>query len=215
MQILVSIVEDHEPLRQIMAEWIGQAPDMKLGRTYPDAESALADLPQHPADVVLMDINLPGLNGIECVRQLKALLPATQFVMVTVYMDADRIFKALAAGATGYLLKRSSHTELLQAIREVAAGGSPMSRNIARLIVEKFHGGPIRTPDMERLSDRELDVLRLLACGQVYKEIAADLNLSFNTVHTLVRRIYEKLHVHTRRDAVARFHQAGQPQPPE
>jgi DNA-binding NarL/FixJ family response regulator len=217
MKILVSIVEDHEPLRQIMAEWIGQAPDMKLGRTYPDAESALADLPHHPADVVLMDINLPGLNGIECVRQLKALLPATQFVMVTVYMDADRIFKALAAGATGYLLKRSSHTELLQAIREVAAGGSPMSRNIARLIVEKFHAGPTQSPDMdmERLSERELDVLRLLARGQVYKEIATELNLSFHTIHTLVRRIYEKLHVHTRRDAVARFHQVGQPQPPE
>ena len=210
MQILVSIVEDHEPLRQIMAEWIGQAPDMKLGRTYPDAESALADLPQHPADVVLMDINLPGQSGIECVGQLKPLLPATQFVMVTVYMDADWIFKALAAGATGYLLKRSSHMELLQAIREVAAGGSPMSRNIARLIVEKFHAVPPQSPDMERLSDRELDVLRLLARGQVHKEIATELNLSFNTVHTLVRRIYEKLHVHTRREAAARFHQTSQ-----
>jgi DNA-binding NarL/FixJ family response regulator len=211
MKILVAIVEDHDPLRQIMAEWIGQAPDMKLGRTYPDAESALADLPHHPADVVLMDINLPGVNGIECVRQLKALLPATQFVMVTVYMDADRIFKALAAGATGYLLKRSTHMELLQAIREVAAGGSPMSRNIARLIVEKFHGTPPMSPDMERLSDRELEVLRLLARGRIYKEIATELNLSFNTIHTLVRRIYEKLHVHTRREAVARFHQTGQP----
>jgi DNA-binding NarL/FixJ family response regulator len=214
MKILVSIVEDHEPLRQIMAEWIGQAPDMTLGRTYPDAESALADLPQHPADVVLMDINLPGLSGIECVRQLKPLLPATQFVMVTVYMDADSIFKALAAGATGYLLKRSSHTELLQAIREVAAGGSPMSRNIARLIVETFHDVSPQSPDMVRLSDRELDVLRLLARGRGYKEIAADLTLGFHTVHTLVRRIYEKLHVHTRREAVARFHHAGQPFPP-
>jgi DNA-binding NarL/FixJ family response regulator len=215
MPILVSIVEDHAPVRQIMAERIGQAPGMKLGRTYPDAESALADLPRHPADVVLMDINLPGQCGIECVRQLKPLLPTTQFVMVTVYMDADRIFKALAAGATGYLLKRSSHTELLQAIREVAAGGSPMSRNIARIIVEKFHGMPPVSPDMERLSDRELEVLRLLARGQVYKEIATELNLSFHTIHTLVRRIYEKLHVHTRREAVARFHQANQPHPPE
>jgi DNA-binding NarL/FixJ family response regulator len=210
MKILVAIVEDHDPLRQIMAEWIGQAPDMKLGRTYPDAESALADLPHHPADVVLMDINLPGVNGIECVRQLKALLPATQFVMVTVYMDADRIFKALAAGATGYLLKRSTHMELLQAIREVAAGGSPMSRTIARLIVETFHGVPPQSPDVERLSNRELDVLRLLAQGRTYREIAAALNLGFNTGHTLVRRIYEKLHVHTRRDAVARFHQTSQ-----
>jgi DNA-binding NarL/FixJ family response regulator len=214
MPILVSIVEDHAPVRQIMAEWIGQAPDMTLGRTYPDAESALADLPQHPADVVLMDINLPGQSGIECVRHLKPLLPATQFVMVTVYMDADRIFKALAAGATGYLLKRTAHTELLQAIREVAAGGSPMSRNIARLIVETFHSVPPQAPDLERLSDRELDVLRLLAQGQGAKEIAAGLNLGFNTVRMLVRRIYEKLHVHTRRDAVARFHQTSPPLQP-
>jgi DNA-binding NarL/FixJ family response regulator len=214
MSILVSIVEDHTPVRQIMAERISQTPGMQVANAYPDAESALADLPQHPADVVLMDINLPGQCGIECVRQLKPLLPATQFVMVTVYMDADRIFKALAAGATGYLLKRSSHTDLLQAIREVAAGGSPMSRNIARLIGETFHAVPPQSPDVERLSDRELDVLRLLARGQVYKEIAAGLNLSFHTVHTLVRRIYEKLHVHTRREAVARFHQANQPHSP-
>jgi DNA-binding NarL/FixJ family response regulator len=214
MQILVSIIEDHAPLRQILAEWIEQAPDMKLRRIYPDAETALAHLPQYPADVVLMDINLPGQNGIECVRQLKPLLPATQFMMVTVYMDADRIFSALAAGATGYLLKRASNQELLQAIREVAAGGSPMSRNIARLIVEKFHAEPPQSTDMELLSERELDVLRLLARGLVYKEIATDLNVSFHTVHTLVRRIYEKLHVHTRREAVARFHQANRPQPP-
>ena len=214
MSILVSIVEDHAPVRQIMAERIGQAPDLTLGRTYPDAESALADLPQHPADVVLMDINLPGQSGIECVRHLKPLLPATQFVMVTVYMDADQIFKALAAGATGYLLKRAAHTELLQAIREVAAGSSPMSRNIARLIVETFHAVPPQVPDMAWLSDREFDVLRLLARGQGAKEIAADLNLGFNTVHTLVRRIYEKLHVHTRQEAVARFQQAGQPLQP-
>jgi DNA-binding NarL/FixJ family response regulator len=214
MQILVSIIEDHAPLRQILAEWIEQAPDMKLRRIYPDAETALAHLPQYPADVVLMDINLPGQSGIECVRQLKPLLPATQFMMVTVYMDADRIFSALAAGATGYLLKRASNQELLQAIREVAAGGSPMSRNIARLIVEKFHAEPPQSTDMELLSERELDVLRLLARGLVYKEIATDLNVSFHTVHTLVRRIYEKLHVHTRREAVARFHQANRPQPP-
>jgi DNA-binding NarL/FixJ family response regulator len=214
MQILVSIIEDHAPLRQILAEWIEQAPDMKLRRIYPDAETALAHLPQYPADVVLMDINLPGQNGIECVRQLKPLLPATHFMMVTVYMDADRIFSALAAGATGYLLKRASNQELLQAIREVAAGGSPMSRNIARLIVEKFHAEPPQSTDMELLSERELDVLRLLARGLVYKEIATDLNVSFHTVHTLVRRIYEKLHVHTRREAVARFHQANRPQPP-
>jgi len=144
------------------------------------------------------------------VRQLKALLPATQFVMVTVYMDADRIFKALAAGATSYLLKRAAHQELFQAIREVAAGGSPMSRTIARLIVETFHCVSPQAPDMERLSERELDVLRLLARGQGPMEIAAELNLRFHNIHTLVRRIYEKLHVHTRSDALARFQQTRQ-----
>ncbi|MEI6607648.1 MAG: response regulator transcription factor [Verrucomicrobiota bacterium] len=209
MPILVSIVEDHAPVRQIMAERIAQAPGMKLRRTYPDAESAREDLPQHPADVVLMDINLPGQCGIECVRHLKPLLPTTQFVMVTVYLDAERIFKALAAGATSYLLKRATHTELLQAIREVAAGGSPMSRNIARHIVETLREVPPESPDVERLSDRELDVLRLLASGQGSKEIVAELNLGIITVHTLVRRIYEKLHVHTRRNAVARLLHTG------
>lgn len=213
MQIGVSIVEDNAPLRQLMAECLGTAPDMKLGRVYPDAETALADLPKHPVEVVLMDINLPGQSGIECVRQLKSLLPDTQFVMVTAYMEPDLIFQALAAGATGYLLKRSSQSELLTAIREVVAGGSPMSRNIARLIVEAFQGAPPtqQASEMEQLSERELAVLRLLARGHTYKEVANDLNLNFHTIHTLVHRTYEKLQVHTRRDAVARFRQATQP----
>lgn len=211
MPIRISIVEDNAPLRQIMSEWIVQAPDMKLLHAYPDAETAAIGLQKHPADVVLMDINLPGKSGIECVRQLKPLLPATQFVMVTIYMDTDLIFQALSAGATGYLLKRSSREEILTAIREVNAGGSPMSRNIARLIVETFQGVPPEIPDIERLSDRELDVLRLLSQGLFYKEIAGKLNLSFNTVHTLSRRIYEKLHVNSRSEAVARFRQSPPP----
>jgi DNA-binding NarL/FixJ family response regulator len=131
--------------------------------------------------------------------------------MVTVYLDADRIYQALAAGATGYLLKRSARAELLAAIQEVHAGGSPMSRNIARMIVEAFAAGPVGNSELEQLSERELDVLRLLARGQSYKEIASHLKVSFNTVHTLARRIYEKLHVHTRREAVARFNSASQP----
>jgi len=211
MPIKVSIVEDNEPLRQIMTEWIVQAADMKFVRSYPDAETALADLPRQKTDVVLMDINLPGQNGIECVRQLKALLPATQFLMVTVHMDTDLIFQALAAGATGYMLKRSKRDEVLTAIREVNAGGSPMSRNIARLIVEAFQGVPPEAPDIERLTERELDVLRLLSGGLMYKEIADKLNVSFNTVHTLGRRIYEKLHVNSRKEAIARFRKVAQP----
>lgn len=211
MPIKVSIVEDNAPLRQIMVNWIKEAEDMEVVRAYPDAETALANLPQNLPDVVLTDINLPGQSGIECVRQLKPMLPETQFVMVTVYMDADRIFEALAAGATGYLLKRMPRSEVLDAIRDVHAGGSPMSRSIARLIVGAFQNVPATAPELERLSDRELDVLRLLARGLVKKEIATELDVTFNTVHTLVRRIYEKLQVHTRREAVARFREATGP----
>lgn len=211
MPIKVSIVEDNAPLRQIMVNWIKEAEDMEVVRAYPDAETALANLPQNLPDVVLTDINLPGQSGIECVRQLKPMLPETQFVIVTVYMDADRIFEALAAGATGYLLKRMPRSEVLDAIRDVHAGGSPMSRSIARLIVGAFQNVPATAPELERLSDRELDVLRLLARGLVKKEIATELDVTFNTVHTLVRRIYEKLQVHTRREAVARFREATGP----
>jgi len=211
MPIKVSIVEDNAPLRQIMSEWIGQTADMKLVRTYPDAETAMSDLPKQKTDVVLMDINLPGQSGIECVRQLKPMLSSTQFMMVTVHMDTDLIFQALAAGATGYLLKRSKREEVLTAIREVNAGGSPMSRNIARLIVEAFQGVPPEAPEIEHLTERELHVLRLLSGGLIYKEIADKLTISFNTVHTLGRRIYEKLHVNSRKEAVERFRKVAQP----
>jgi len=207
MPIRIAIVEDHASLRQIMSEWIENTKDMKLVGVYPDAESALERLPKESVDVVLMDINLPGQSGIECVRQLKPLLMKAQFVMVTVYMDTDLIFQALAAGATGYLLKRSTREEILTAIREVHAGGSPMTRSIARMIVEKFQNVPAGIPDPQRLSDREMDVLRLLSQGLFYKEIASKLKLSFNTVHTLSRRIYEKLHVNSKGEAVALFRQ--------
>ena len=208
---LVSIVEDHKPLRQILAEWIGQATDMQLGRTYPDAETALADLPQHPADVVLMDINLPGLSGIECVRHLKPLLPDTQFVMVTVYEDVQRIFQALAAGATGYLLKRATREQLLGAIADVRRGGSPMSASIARKVVQSFQQQA--APQEKALTPREQEVLSLLARGMLYKEIAAKLDSSVYTVNAHVRRIYEKLHVNTRAQAIAKFEERGEPKP--
>lgn len=211
MSILVSIIEDDAQIRQFLTEWLRMAPDIIFGRAYPDAERALEDLPLRPADVVLTDINLPGLNGIECVRQLKALLPTTNFMMLTVYLDAEKIFQALAAGATGYLLKRASRDELLSAIREVHGGGSPMSSSIARMVCEAFRAAPVKQPELEQLTDREMDVLRLLARGMLYKEISDELSVSFNTVHTLVRRIYDKLQVHTRRQAVERFQQLGRP----
>lgn len=209
MTIRVSIIEDDAQIRQILSDWLRKAADIAFLCAYPDAERALEDLPQRPADVVLTDINLPGVSGIECVRQLKARLPETNFVMLTVYLDAEKIFQALAAGATGYLLKRAPRDELLAAIRDVHAGGSPMSSSIARLVCEAFRAEPAKDAALEQLTDRELDVLRLLARGLLYKEISDELSVSFNTVHTLVRRIYDKLQVHTRRQAVERFQQLG------
>jgi len=213
MPIMVSIVEDDETLRELMSEWIMQEADLKLGKTYPDAESALVGLPGQKPDVVLMDINLPRQSGIDCVSQLKPRLKATQFVMVTVHMDADLIFRALAAGATGYMLKRSTCDEVLAAIREVHAGGSPMSRAIARLAVEAFQRVPAGVSDLECLTERELEVLRLLSSGLMYKEIADQLNIKFNTVHVLSRHIYEKLQVNSRKEATTRFRMAIQPGP--
>ena len=152
-----------------------------------------------------MDINLPGISGIECVRRLKPLLPDTQFVMLTIYEDPEHIFNALAVGACGYLLKRVSRAELIEALQEVHAGGSPMSSNIARKIVQSFHR-PAHQPseDME-LSPREREVLELLGRGYLYKEISELLKISRPTVNTYIRRIYEKLHVRSRSQAVAKF----------
>ena len=201
--IRVSFVEDDIRARKILADWLGHAADVELVDRFSDAESALAALPQRPPDVVLMDINLPGLSGIECVRQLKPLLPATQFVMLTVYEDADRIFEALAAGAAGYLLKHTPREDLLAGIRQVHAGSSPMSGPIARKVVQFFYRRPVVAAGTDALSDREREVLELLSRGYLYKEIAETLGVSFATVTTYGRRIYEKLHVHSRAQATA------------
>jgi DNA-binding NarL/FixJ family response regulator len=214
MSIRVSIIEDDAQIRQILTEWLLKAPDITFCKAYPNAEQALQELPRKPADVVLTDINLPGINGIECVRQLKPLLPKTNFMMLTVYLDARMIFDALSAGATGYLLKRASREELLAGIREIHAGGSPMSSSIARLVVDAFRTAPEKNTDLEQLTEREFDVLRLLARGMLYKEISDELSISYNTVATLIRRIYDKLHVHTRRQAVQCFQQLGSPAKP-
>jgi len=159
--------------------------------------------------VVLMDINLPGMNGVECVRKLKALLPSTQVMMLTVYEDTENIFNALAAGANGYMLKRTPTKELIEAIREVHRGGSPMTAHIARLVVQSFQKpvapAPASGGELAELSEREQQVLDLLAQGLIYKEIADKLNIGYETVHTYIRRIYEKLQVRTRTEAVAKF----------
>jgi DNA-binding NarL/FixJ family response regulator len=201
----VSIVEDNEQLRTTLARVLNRSEGFKCLSHYGDAESALQGLPRDKPDAVLMDINLPGMNGVECVRQLKQLLPATQVVMLTVYEDTENIFNALAAGASGYLLKRTKSAELLDALREVARGGSPMTTHIARKVVQSFQkAGPSPQPT-ENLSQREQEVLDCLAQGFLYKEIAEKLGISYETVHTYIRRIYEKLQVRTRTEAVAKF----------
>ncbi len=209
MPISISIVEDNDQLRGTLAKVIGRTDGFRFATDYANAEDALADLPKVKPDVVLMDINLPGINGVECVRKLKALLPATQVMMLTVYEDTENIFNALAAGANGYMLKRTPTKELVAAIREMQRGGSPMTTHIARLVVQSFQKpvtpAPTTGDDISVLSEREQQVLDLLAQGLIYKEIAEKLNIGYETVHTYIRRIYEKLQVRTRTEAVAKF----------
>ena len=209
MNITVSIVEDDAPARGILTEWIRGAEGFQFGTAYEHAEAALAGLPAAPPAVVLMDINMPGMSGIECVRRLKPQMPATQFVMLTVYEDADHIFAALQAGACGYLLKQTPRLELLESLKDVYNGGSPMTSNIARKVVQAFQRHePAPAPEQpgsDTLSPREREVLELLARGYLYKEIVDVLKISRPTVNTYIRRIYEKLHVRSRSQAVARF----------
>ena len=205
MSTTVSIVEDNEQLRGTLARVLNRAEGFRCLSHYGTAEDALKAFPQERPEVVLMDINLPGMNGVECVRQLKQVLPQTQIVMLTVYEDTENIFNALAAGAAGYLLKRTKTEELLEAIREVRRGGSPMTTHIARKVTQSFQkAGPSAQPT-ENLSEREQQVLDCLSHGFLYKEIAEKLGISYETVHTYIRRIYEKLQVRTRTEAVAKF----------
>ncbi len=205
MSINVSIVEDNDQLRDTLAKLIGRTDGFACVGQHGTAEAAIENVPLEKPDVVLMDINLPGMNGVECVRKLKQLLPQTQVMMLTAYEDTDNIFNALKAGANGYLLKRTPRAELLDALREVHRGGSPMSAHIARKVVQSFQQSPAAAPETEDLSPREREVLDCLAQGFLYKEIAEKLGISYETVHTYIRRIYEKLQVRTRTEAVAKF----------
>jgi DNA-binding NarL/FixJ family response regulator len=205
MAVTVSIIEDDAATRGIIAGWIDETSQFRCIAQHGDVASALAALPAQPPDVALVDINLPDLTGIECVRQLKPQLPRTQFVMVTVYGDSEHIFEALAAGASGYLLKRLTRENLLTALEEVHRGGSPMSTSIARKVVQCFQSPRPAASQLETLSPREQEVLHFLAEGYVNKEIADRLALSAPTVATYIRRIYEKLHVHSRAAAIGKF----------
>lgn len=178
---------------------------LECAGSYPDGESALGGLPVDRPDVVLLDINLPGMNGIECMRLLKSGIPAAQFIMLTAYQDDERIFESLAIGASGYLLKRSPPVAILEAVTEVHGGGSPMSSYIARRVVQSFSAKPSTPAGTASLSPREVEVLTLLSRGFLYKEISDELKISIDTVRTHLRRIYEKLQVHTRTEAVVKY----------
>jgi DNA-binding NarL/FixJ family response regulator len=203
--IRVSIVDDEVDLRENIAGYVDAAKGFHCVSVHSNAEEALAHLPQEKPDVVLMDINLGGMSGIECVRQLKPLMPEAQVVMLTVFEDTDKIFSALAAGASGYLLKRVAPAKLLDAIREVHEGGSPMSAPIARKVVQSLQTAHPAGDGAAELSHREREVLDGLAEGQAYKQIAEKLGVSIHTVRNYIRRIYEKLHVRSSAEAVAKY----------
>jgi DNA-binding NarL/FixJ family response regulator len=200
----VGIVEDDDRLRADFVQLIDTSGDMRCVGAYPSAEAALAELPSQAPDVVLMDINLPGMSGIESVRHLRALLPAAQMMMLTVFDDTTSVFESLKAGASGYLLKRAPVSELLAAIRDLAAGGAPMSGVIARKVVQYFgQHGP--APEVQTLTAREHQVLVALSHGEQYKEIADGLGISINTVRRHIMAIYDKLHVNSRLEAVGKL----------
>jgi len=205
MAITVSIVEDNDQLRGTLARVLSRAEGFQCLGQHATAEAALEALPRERPNVVMMDINLPGMSGVECVRQVKQLIPETQVMMLTAYEDTENIFNSLAAGASGYMLKRTRSAELLEAIREVSQGGSPMTTHIARKVVQSFQKPAASPNPTEDLSPREKEVLDCLAQGFLYKEIAEKLGISYETVHTYIRRIYEKLQVRTQTEAVAKF----------
>ena len=205
-QIKVAIVDDDEGIRGSLAALIRRNPAFKLAGDYPDAQTALKEIPRHPPDVVLMDINMPGMRGVECVQQLKAALPQVQFLMLTVYEDSDSLFSSLKAGASGYLLKRTASARLIEAIKDVHEGGSPMTPQLARRVVQFFIKSPAQSdPAVANLTPGEREFLEQLANGYAYKEIADRMKISIDTVRSYVRTVYEKLHVHSRTEAVVKY----------
>ncbi|HNQ90358.1 MAG TPA: response regulator transcription factor [Verrucomicrobiota bacterium] len=205
MVISVAIVEDDASVRVHLARLIEEAPGFRCAGVYPSAEDALHQIPQNPPDVVLMDLNLPGVSGIECVRRLKRDVPRVLILVLTVYEDSDKVFAALRAGAGGYLLKRTPSDQLLAAIQDLHQGGAPMSSLIAREVVRSFHHLEPHTPDVDRLSPREEEILHLVARGYHNKEVASQLGISPETVRVHLRNIYEKLHVNSRSQAVVKL----------
>jgi DNA-binding NarL/FixJ family response regulator len=205
-KIRVSIVEDDSKLLSTLARLIDTNPEFEVEGRFLNTATALKGIPPLNPDIVIMDINLPDLSGVECVRQLKELCPRPQVLMLTVYEDTEMVFNALRAGASGYLLKQTPIDELFTALHDINRGGSPMSSHIARKVVQSFQESGAACDEVESLSAREQEVLELVAQGCLFKEIADKLGVSFGTIHTYSRRIYEKLHVCSRSQAVAKWH---------
>jgi DNA-binding NarL/FixJ family response regulator len=205
MSVTLSIVEDKTEFRESLAGMLNTAPGFRCAHTYGSAEEALRGIPAAPPEVVLMDINLPGMSGVECVRRLHSLTPQVRFIMLTVYENTENIYAALKAGASGYILKRTAPAKLLEAIVDVVEGGAPMSSAIARKVVQSFQEPPSAGGKVENLSSREQEVLDMLAKGYLYKEISDQMQLGLGTIKTYVRRIYEKLHVQSRTEAVIKY----------
>jgi DNA-binding NarL/FixJ family response regulator len=206
----VAIVEDNPNIRRSLREWVDSAPGYKCTCDCGNAETALKEVPRLKPDVVLMDIHLPGESGIACTARLKSIMPELQVIVVTVYRDRDLLFQALKAGASGYLLKRSSPEELLRAISEVQSGGAPMTGEIARMVVETFKRPLTEAYPTSELSAREMEILDLVAKGLTNKEIGPKLNISYDTVRAHLRNIYERLHVRCRAEAVMKYTQTLQ-----
>ncbi len=204
MRKSVVIVEDDRGLREQLIKILSNCPDIDCLYAVSSGEDAMKKIPQRAPDVVLMDIKLPGMSGIDCVARLKKIVPTVEIVMLTIYEDAESIFRALKAGASGYLIKSSHPEKLFQAIRDVYSGGAPFSSHIARKVVQHFQIAGKAARETEKLSPRELEVIELLAAGYIYKEIADKLGIGLETVRTHVKSICQKMHVRSRIEAVAR-----------
>jgi DNA-binding NarL/FixJ family response regulator len=202
MSISIAIVEDLDVVRNGLKDFISLSTDFLVVGAFKTGEEALEHLPEIKPDIVIMDINLPGMNGIECIRQVKDKSPGTQFMMFTVYENDEKVFEALKAGASGYLLKNTGLLHIAESVKELHEGGSPMSANIARKMVNLFRDNDKKNPFLDLLSNREKEILQLLAKGLLYKEIAEQLGITTGTVRIHIHKIYEKLHVQNRTEAI-------------
>jgi DNA-binding NarL/FixJ family response regulator len=205
LHITIGIVEDDAGLRRSLVRLVGEVYGAPNVIACASGEEALQKFPAASPQVVLMDLNLPRMPGTECIRRLKELLPSTQVIVLTVYEDSEHIFRALKAGASGYLLKRSDPDEVLEAITNAREGGAPMSSQVAQQVVRSFHEPAAESLDTTALTDREKEILDSLSKGFANKEIAEKMNISVPTVRTHLRHIYEKLHVRSRSEAIVRY----------